>query len=373
MEDLSSDHKQCPFCGEDILTVATKCRYCHSIIDDNALIDQKSGGHILFKRCPYCGEITDIKSHKCRYCNSDIALNDSKNRPLDFDISKSNCYTYKRKQLTSYLLSSHGMRMAAVATIVFLVMAVSNPTQGDFVNYLSDSLRINANDDRGGIASIRNGFASIALNLMTERKDFIIFSVYSLNTSFLRSVSDEVPENPKFIGVFGKIVPVTHIVRKKDMASDENSPLPVSAKITVNSKDYVTQIVEGIKVNDYAGIISYNAEKSLDEKIAQLKERKNIDLFVITVEDTGALSLEDFSEKIINKIRGWSLFAPPLVVVVYSEMNKTMMVSVKENIFIKRDRRILSGIINDEVIPLINEGEYDNAFMVCVDRFGETL
>ena len=45
--------KVCPYCGEEILAAAKKCKHC---------------GKWLEKKCPQCGEWVNAEAKKCRYC-----------------------------------------------------------------------------------------------------------------------------------------------------------------------------------------------------------------------------------------------------------------------------------------------------------------
>ena len=45
--------KSCPFCGQEILANAKKCKHC---------------GKWLEKQCPQCGEWINAEAKKCRYC-----------------------------------------------------------------------------------------------------------------------------------------------------------------------------------------------------------------------------------------------------------------------------------------------------------------
>ena len=58
--------KNCPFCGEDILTAAKKCKHC---------------GQWLEKECPHCHKWIKITAKKCRFCKQWIDGND----PVDDD------------------------------------------------------------------------------------------------------------------------------------------------------------------------------------------------------------------------------------------------------------------------------------------------
>ena len=50
-----NETKSCPYCGEEILATAKKCKHC---------------GKWLEKKCPQCGEWINAEAKKCRYCGS---------------------------------------------------------------------------------------------------------------------------------------------------------------------------------------------------------------------------------------------------------------------------------------------------------------
>ena len=47
--------KNCPYCGQEILNTAKKCKHC---------------GKWLEKKCPQCGEWIKAEAKKCRFCGS---------------------------------------------------------------------------------------------------------------------------------------------------------------------------------------------------------------------------------------------------------------------------------------------------------------
>lgn len=55
-----SEYKICPFCNEEILETAIKCKHCGEWL--NKQTEPKS------KTCPFCGEEINYTAQKCKYC-----------------------------------------------------------------------------------------------------------------------------------------------------------------------------------------------------------------------------------------------------------------------------------------------------------------
>ena len=54
MEDKK---RRCPYCGEEILETAIKCKHCQSWIK---------------KKCPFCAEMIDSNLDRCPFCDSNL-------------------------------------------------------------------------------------------------------------------------------------------------------------------------------------------------------------------------------------------------------------------------------------------------------------
>lgn len=54
---MTSEKKQCPYCGELIASSAKKCRFCGAWLNEEQQVP-----------CPCCGELISSLSQKCEYC-----------------------------------------------------------------------------------------------------------------------------------------------------------------------------------------------------------------------------------------------------------------------------------------------------------------
>lgn len=59
---LMEEKKRCPYCGEEILAIARKCKHCGEWLDTPPTTNKT-------RSCPVCGEDIDASAKICPYCN----------------------------------------------------------------------------------------------------------------------------------------------------------------------------------------------------------------------------------------------------------------------------------------------------------------
>lgn len=70
---MSDDTKNCPFCGEEILATAKKCKYCKQFLPN----EDENIAETTTKTCPFCGEEIMSTAKKCKHCGEWLDYQDS--------------------------------------------------------------------------------------------------------------------------------------------------------------------------------------------------------------------------------------------------------------------------------------------------------
>lgn len=65
---MEQETKRCPFCGEEILAVAKKCKHCGEWLNK----DEKQDEEKVMIPCPICGEMVEEGTTQCPYCHESL-------------------------------------------------------------------------------------------------------------------------------------------------------------------------------------------------------------------------------------------------------------------------------------------------------------
>ena len=101
--------------------------------------------------------------------------------------------------------------------LVALVLAFTNPNEKDFkyeiVKKIQESGEI---DDLNPFQKLMVGIASYAIDSVTERKNYLIFSIFEIDSSLIKIINPDTPRL-KFVGIAGQIIP---LFQSKSFAED---------------------------------------------------------------------------------------------------------------------------------------------------------
>lgn len=68
---MEQETKRCPYCGEEILAVAKKCKHCGEWLNK----DEEKDDEKVMIPCPVCGEMIEEGINQCPYCQESLVKN----------------------------------------------------------------------------------------------------------------------------------------------------------------------------------------------------------------------------------------------------------------------------------------------------------
>lgn len=96
---MEQETKKCPFCGEEILAVAKKCKHCGEWINNNE--EQKEEKEMI--PCPICGELIEEGTIRCPHCK-ESTTNEVMQESVNEEVSESQPHDQTRSFFDYYFV-----------------------------------------------------------------------------------------------------------------------------------------------------------------------------------------------------------------------------------------------------------------------------
>ncbi|MFN2531648.1 MAG: TPM domain-containing protein [Pyrinomonadaceae bacterium] len=127
------------------------------------------------------------------------------------------------------------------------------------------------------------------------------------------------------------------------------------------------------RVSDFAGVLDAGAREQFESTLANLKQRSKIDLYVVTVQDTGEVELFEFSQKLARDWNiGWRSSPGKSLLLVISVAAK--------NSFTQFNRRVqndlpdgMLGDVSQRMRGLLSSGQFAKAVDGAIHQFATAL
>jgi len=157
--------------------------------------------------CPYCKETIMRGATKCKHCKSEIDLSYAQ---TSFSENQETLYSDRRS--TPNPISKTNSPYLIFIVLAVIVLVVTNPSKQDFQVFIRNQIAekinqdesINSNPLAKGIVS---GLGSVIVNSISEEKSYGLFSIHTLDFSFLSYFGQDA-KRMSFLGILGNFIPL---------------------------------------------------------------------------------------------------------------------------------------------------------------------
>lgn len=151
--------KRCPYCGEEILAVAKKCKHCGEWLEPKNISKKQ-------RACPICGELVDSEINVCPYCKEPIIIEKTAEEKTIEESSglisyekKNNCAEHNKPFKNLYKISFGAVLIGTILTIMSDVAQIYTYEVESFGGIISEI----GHSIPSWLGAILSGFGTIAL------------------------------------------------------------------------------------------------------------------------------------------------------------------------------------------------------------------
>jgi hypothetical protein len=208
-------------------------------------------------------------------------------------------------KITNNVAKIIGTIINIIIFILIIVLVATNPTKADFQNYISNRIQKSSANTEDSSNKFFSALATLAVNQITERDNYFVCSLYTVNTTYFKMFSDKIPDNPKFLGIFGQFIPLNVSFKDKGENVGQKSevvPAPAPAPSISTSSEYPLQ--RGA-VNDFANIIDAENAAKMEALAREVLQKTGTAIVVVTVPTIG--ENEDYNFYANGLYKAWGI------------------------------------------------------------------
>ena len=95
--------------------------------------------------------------------------------------------------------------------ILGAILNITNPTTDDFNFYLKQEVESRVKEENPLARLLIGGFVAEIISRGVYRKNYFMFSIYTIDASLVSAFKKDTPSQINFIGIFGKFIPTSDI------------------------------------------------------------------------------------------------------------------------------------------------------------------